>query len=159
MASGGIVIEVKGAEELIARLGAIDRLDGITAGLQQAALAVKQAVAVYPPETIANSPQNPARRWYERGYGGRWLRRDGTVGGNPNSEQLGKKWTIKPLNATAVVVGNLVGKSYGKYVQEESFQLAYHGQRDWKTVQTVATETAPEVTKFLENYIFQRYLA
>lgn len=66
----------------------------------------------YPAETIANSPQNPTGRWYERHYGPRWIRKRGDVtmittrkranifegagliGGSPTSEQLQLRWQI-----------------------------------------------------------------
>jgi len=48
----------------------------------------------YPDETIANSPQNPSGRWYERNYGPRWIRKSGVIGGSPTSQQLQLRWKL-----------------------------------------------------------------
>lgn len=44
----------------------------IKAATKAIALEVQGVIAPYPPATIANSPENPMLRWYERGYGPRW---------------------------------------------------------------------------------------
>ena len=78
----------------------------------------------YPPETIANSPQNPTGRWYERHYGPRWIRKTaggdvslitsrkranvfegaGLIGGSPTSEQLQLRWNLEKAQAQGDVI-------------------------------------------------------
>jgi hypothetical protein len=100
-------------------------------GTMQASVSIaKNHISVYPASTEAN---NPARnRWYERGYGGRWRRKDGTVGGRRTSETLGRKW------ATEVTDGGMVGRignnaSYAPYVHDAAKQARFHGARGWRS--------------------------
>lgn len=91
---------------------------------------IRDKIAKYPPATIANSTANPGGRWYQRGYGPRWARKDGSVGGRKTSEQLGQSWTSKQKGIGAIV-GTKV--SYAPFVQAASFQAGFHRGRGWMT--------------------------
>ncbi len=117
-----VVIDLDSPESLRAYddlVAALNRAEDIALPLAGKAIknslrAIYAVMEVYPDETIANSPQNPAGRWYERHYGPRWVRktsgfpmagislrkqvnvleRYGVVGGSPTSEQLQLRWAI-----------------------------------------------------------------
>ena len=91
---------------------------------------IRDEIAKYPPATIANSPSNPRGRWYQRGYGPRWARRDGSVGGRKTSEQLGQSWTTRQKDMGAIV-GTKV--SYAPFVQAANQQASFHQGRGWVT--------------------------
>jgi len=132
-------IKINGLDELTAKLKKLEDLQAIAPALRAGALHVKGKIATYPPSSEANTPNQ--RRWYERGYGSKWMRADGSIGGKKTSENLGRKWTIGERNAGLTqVVGNNV--SYGPFVQDAESQAAFHKARGWKTVQdVVASET------------------
>jgi hypothetical protein len=118
------------------------------AGAMQAGLShLKSGVAEYPPPSYANQPYQ--RRWYERNWGGKWMRADGSVGGRKTSEMLGKSWTTRVENrGRRGVLGTKV--SYAPFVQDKSRQASFHAARGWKTVQDVMQERAARVVEGIQ---------
>jgi len=102
----------------------------IAGAIRAAALAVGEQIrgriAVYPAQ---RAPTNP-NHWYERGYGSKWRRKDGSVKGRATSEQLGQKWTVA-ARGDGAVVGNPA--SYAPFVQSEDEQAAAHAATGWVT--------------------------
>lgn len=95
-------------------------------------------MAVYPPETDANQPGPYPARWYQRQFGRRWARVDGSIGGDDSSEQLQKSWR-------EVVVGPLTREvwtdvSYAPYVQSAEDQTATMRAIGWQTDEDVAND-------------------
>jgi hypothetical protein len=86
-------IEIRGLDEVLKRLKNVRDLTGVKAALKAGALHVQGKINKYPPETAANDSSLP--RWYERNYGPRWRRKDGSVGGRKTSQMLSKSWTIE----------------------------------------------------------------
>jgi len=114
---------------------------------------VKGKIAKYPPSSEANAPAGVGKSWYERGYGTRWLRRDGSIGGRKTSETLGRKWTSRTRNGgLTAVVGNNV--SYGPFVQG-SEQADFHKRRGWKTTDDVAAEENEFVLRKIQKKVDQ----
>jgi hypothetical protein len=140
-------VTIKGLPELARKLDNLQDLKQIIPELKASASHIKGTVNVYPPHTIANSPDQG--RWYERGYGSRWQRKDGTVGGRKTSETLGRKWTTKKRDRGLTwIIGNNV--SYGEYVQDRGKQAKFHKRRGWKTIQDVAEQEAETVVNFIK---------
>jgi hypothetical protein len=142
-------IEITGLGDILERLERLERMEGVQAAVMAAGMHVKGVVDDYPPSSEANSPTQ--RRWYERGYGPRWRVKSGAVHGSKTSQMLGRRWTVRPLGATSVVVGNNV--SYGPFVQDEEKQARFHKRRGWKTVQQVAKQETETVRRFVESYL------
>jgi hypothetical protein len=74
-------IEIKGLQELRAKLKGLASgkyLDGVLRAAQRRLL---ERLRDYPPVSGANRPRPAPGRWYERGYGSRWSRVRGGVGG------------------------------------------------------------------------------
>ena len=116
-------IKIEGIEQLVKKLGQATAAQTLSPAIQAATLHLKGVIAVYPPSSSANSPSRP--HWYERGFGPRWRRKDGTVGGRKTSETLGRRWTIKTRGLTGMVGNNV---SYGPDVQGLK-QKSYHKRR------------------------------
>jgi len=134
------VIDVKGIEPILAKLEQVKGLKFLK-GVMGAALSdVKNWIAVYPPESEANMP---GRRWYQRGYGQRWYRKDGTMGGMKTSQQLGQSWAYKvDQDGMGGVVGNKV--TYAPFVQGPK-QALFHKGRGWRTIEQAVVEVGPKV--------------
>jgi len=142
-------ITIKGLDKLTKKIKNIEGLKPVIAALRAGATHIKGKIAKYPPATSANSPSQ--RRWYERGYGPRWRRIDGSLGGRKTSETLGRKWTIGERDGGLTwIVGNNV--TYGPFVQGDK-QAAFHRERGWKTTDQVAEEEADTVNKFVQEHI------
>ena len=111
---------IKGDAELrrkLAKLKDFKTLEPVLAGL---VTEVKGEVSKYAPPTAANVPGGPGSQWYQRGYGSKWMRMDGTVGGRATSEDLGQKWTIRKTGTLKYLIGNNV--KYGPYVKDPDKQ-------------------------------------
>jgi phage gpG-like protein len=152
MPETGATIEIEGLDELVKKLNDLSKLKTVHAGIKAAGLYVKGKIAIYPPQTIANSPNNPSGQWYQRGWGIRYK----GGGGRQVSEQLGKKWTMKYDQAKfEAVVGN--NASYAVFVQgpkqgsKGSRQAGHMARIGWKSVDTVAEQESKRV----QEYVYQ----
>jgi len=143
-------VKIIGMQQVVEKIKTLDDLEIAKPALKGAALHIKGVVNRYPPSSEANVPYQ--RRWYERGYGSKWMRRDGSVGGRKTSETLGRKWTIRTADrGLTVIVGNNV--SYGPYVQDAKHQAGFHAARGWKTIQDVVKEESDTVVNFIVEHI------
>lgn len=143
-------VEIEGMERVVEKIKTLQDLAPAKAGLKAAGTHIKGVVNRYPPSSDANVPYQ--RRWYERGWGTKWMRRDGSVGGRKTSETLGRKWTIRTADrGLTVIVGNNV--SYGPAVQDAEHQADFHAARGWKTIQDVASEESDRVVNFIIDFI------
>jgi hypothetical protein len=129
-------IEVTGLDEVVKRLG-----KDLRPVLKKVAFAIgkqvegKINITAYPTQP---APVNPDR-WYQRGYGSKWRRKDGSVGGRATSEQLGQRWATR-AKGWGAVVGNPA--SYAPFVQSQEKQAAIHKATGWVTDVQVAEEVA-----------------
>lgn len=145
-------IEIRGLQELAGKIRNVAQLRGIRRAVKTAAIHVKGKIAQYPPSSEANTPGPYPKRWYERGYGPRWARKSGGIGGRRTSETLGRKWTISTRNSgLTAIVGNNV--SYGPFVQSRSRQTAFHARRGWQTVEDVAERESGLVERYIRQEI------
>ena len=146
-------IHIKGLDKLVGKLDTIAKLRVVKAGIKAGGLHIKGKIAKYPPRTIANMPGPYPKRWYQRGWGSKYARLSGGIGGRQTSETLARRWTIRPRDAgMSVVVGNNV--SYGIFVQGEK-QAAFHERRGWKTTEMIAKSEGPEVRELIAKAIRQ----
>jgi hypothetical protein len=68
------------------------------------------------------------------------------------SENLGRRWTVKPIDdRMGAVVGN--NASYAPDVQARDYQKPWHKQHGWLTAETVVEEEGPEVLKTVQLFI------
>lgn len=120
------MITAEGFRELIRQL-MIDMAPQLQAAALVIASEIQDRIAPYPPPPPW---AGQTTRWYERGYGPRWRRADGSVGGRKTSEMLGRRWDIqeKPLGAE---LRNLA--SYSGYVHGARTQSKLMDQLAWKT--------------------------
>lgn len=143
-----IRVEQQGLERAIKRLAAA-KPERYVRGVMQAAVEIlKDDIAEYPPATEANSPGR--NRWYERGYGPRWRRKDGSVGGRRTSQTLGRKWTtrVEDRGMTGKVGNNV---TYGPYVQHFKAQARFHKVRGWKTDKEVAERQGRKILQLFKD--------
>ena len=117
-----------------------------------AGIYLKGVISEYPGSSSANSPKPYPGRWYERGYGTRYVRKSGGVGGRRTSQTLGKRWSVKKENAgMTVIVGN--NASYAKWVQGANTQARFHKARNWKTTQDVADKESKKAVSIVMDFV------
>ena len=96
--------------------------------------AFRNELTPYPPSSEANRP-NARGRWYERGYGPRWLRKDGSVGGRKTSQALGRSWSVAPTSTGAHLWSRA---TYSGALHRDPAspgrprQAGFHGRRGWQ---------------------------
>jgi len=147
-------IDIQGLDAILAKFPLIR--PKVVKILRAGAITVKGQIAKYAPATAANKPRGwnsyyslstrrANNRWYQRGYGTKWVVKSGAVHGRKTSETLGRRWTTAEKDGGLTqVVGN--NASYGPHVQSEK-QARFHRQRGWKTTDDVAQEWGPKITK------------
>lgn len=104
----------------------------------------------YPATGAGNKPSGPGSQWYERGYGPKWMRMDGSINGRNSSENLGKSWGLEAENSgLRQIIGN--DTSYGPWVQGVAKvdgagpQSSAMNAIDWKTTDDVMNEEEEKV--------------
>ena len=128
------------------RLGNLDFLRGhVQAGAEHIAGKMKK----YPDSTAANLP-NAQGRWYERGWGSRWRRKDGSIGGRQTSEDLGLSWKSKALSNTRAQAGN--DASYAPHVQGPN-QSRVMQEIGWKTTDMIAEEESEKILRDIQKAV------
>jgi hypothetical protein len=149
-----ITIEVEGIKALEAKL---NKLRDVGAAVGPAFLTsgyeVRDWVKQYPPSGIANAPKAPGR-WYERGYGSKYARRDGTVTGRKTSEMLNRSWSMThttTAHGVEVRIGNRA--SYARYVHDEERQAGFHAARGWRTAQAAIRKFESVIVKRISDAI------
>jgi len=111
---------------------------------------LRDYINVYPPLSNANTKQGPGGRWYERGYGPRWARKDGSVGGMKTSEDLRHSWAVSANSKRAIVGTNV---SYAKAVQSAEHQAPFHAKRGWPTDQEAIDKMRPKILDMVRREI------
>lgn len=151
--TSSITVQLSGLDEILRNVDSIQKLEGLQAAMLAGATHMKSRVDRYPPASEANNPSN--QRWYERGYGPHWRRRDGSMGGRKTSEMLNREWTVATRGPSEVVLGTNV--SYSPYVMDADHQAWFHKARGWKTIQQVAKDETPTVIKFISDYMRRKF--
>ena len=141
------VIKIEGLDELVKKIKDLGELKRFVVSMKAAAEHIEGIVRQYPPASEANAPGQ--KRWYERGYGPRWTRMDGSIGGSKTSKDLKESWTIKQENGGLTqIVGTKV--KYGPFAMDEAQQASFHKRRGWKTIQTVVREQTARISQFIK---------
>lgn len=136
-----VTLQIKGLDAIQNILGELMTAHFMRPRIEAGIETIKGAVAVYPPATFANQPRGWTsggdNRWYERGWGTKWTRQDGPIGGYQTSETLGRSWTSR---VDTDGMGGRVGTaaSYAPWVQDRERQASWHAARGWRVVQDVA---------------------
>ena len=151
---------VQGAKELERALADAPRriMRGLKAMMGGATELIRSGLADYPPETAGNKPRaftsGGQNVWYERGFGSKWARKDGSVGERQTSETLGRSWTTEVRGFAAGVRGIVGTKaSYAPLVQDEKRQAAVHKRHKWPTVQSVFKDKKQEIIRLFDAVI------
>jgi hypothetical protein len=138
----------EGFDEALAKLGAEKMIQACQASLQRFGEEVKLRALVYPAEGPWCMPGSYPARWYQRGFGPRWARKDGSTGGRDTSERMQQQWAVEQRSPLETLVGNRA--SYAPYVQGDE-QTGFHAAHGWKKLLDVAVEN-----KDLFYSIFER---
>lgn len=117
--------------------------------LTKAGNELKKIMAIYPPAGIWNRPPGSRgdNRWYERGYGSRWLRRDGSLGGTNNSQQFDRSWVSEKRDEFSQSVNTSV--TYAPFLIDPNQRVNWAVSHGWVSVDKTAEEFTPEFEKII----------
>ncbi len=150
-------VKVEGLEKIQRMLNSADAKASLIVGLEFGMKQLRQEMR-YPPTSEANYPQTTATpgsrggatttRWYQRGFGTKYMRKDGSIGGRRTSEPLKDKWGQKLFRGSHIkgVVFNKA--AYSPYTHGNR-QPAFHGRRGWKKIAVEGKKLAPKITKLI----------
>ena len=145
-------LKIEGLEQVIAKLDKMAGVVWLRTTLITAAIMVKNEVAKYPAASEANTPYQ--RRWYQRGWGTKWMRKDGSVNGRQTSETLGRRWHYKRVESAGemqMVIGN--NASYAPFVQGAEKQAAFHKSRGWVTAEAALEQARPMIMRMVQDRV------
>ena len=136
-------ITVLNADQVQRILGR-DLTTDLAAMTKAVAAVIQDRLAPYPPATEANSPKTGwikggPNYWYERGYGPRWIRKDGSYNSAKTSEMMNRQWTIEPTASTSHILGNRA--TYARWLHSSEEQVTWAGPRGWVTDRKAVEQT------------------
>lgn len=134
-----LAMRIEGLAALQTRFKGVNFKPALRTATRAIALEIQGIVAPYPPETAANMKPGwfvigggkRGNRWYERGYGTKWLRRDGSEGGRKTSQMLNRQWNVQRHGDIGAVLGNKA--SYSPFVHGADQQASFHAAHNWRT--------------------------
>lgn len=139
-------VKIEGLEKLNAKLNSVQAAKIFKDVMTPQAKHIQGVTSKYPRLSSANRP-NKKGRWYERGYGPRWLTKQG-VHGYKTSEILAKNWKVT-VTGTRATISNT--SSYAEYVHGER-QARFHRKRGWKKLTTTIKDNIKNIEKSLKAY-------
>ena len=151
-------VKVQGLDKATRMLHRADANTALIVGLEYGLKQLQQEMR-YPPTSEANVP-NEKGRWYDRGYGTRYMRADGGIGGKMTSHPLKGGWKSKLFkgNSPKGVLSNTA--PYSPYVQgdprRKPGQAKFHRDRGWKSLPVEGKKLAPKITKKIVNAFKRR---
>lgn len=127
--------------------------------LLRAVLELKDLAAAYPEEGQYNKPSHTRfiRRatkhgletrevsgWYQRGYGSRWLRKNGTFGGSNTSQRLQQSWNTEVQRQDEFTASAFTDVTYAPYLlDEEKPRVNWAQSHGWQSLDEIQEDYAP----------------
>lgn len=114
---------------------------------------LKKILAIYPPAGIWNRPPGTRgdNRWYERGYGSRWLRNNGSMGGTNNSQQLDRSWVSEKRDEFTQSVNT--GVTYAPFLLDPAQRVNWAVSHGWTSIDKTAEDFTPGFEKIILDEI------
>jgi len=118
----------------------------------RAAAELKDLASAYPVEGAWNKAPGTRgnNRWYQRKYGARWKRKDGTLGGTNNSQELQTSWNIERRGETASV---WTAVTYAPFLLDANQRVHWADGHGWQTTDQIAEEYMPRLEEIILDEI------
>ena len=110
---------------------------------------LRRKLQKYPPPGPWNTPGPYPKRWYERGWGSRYARVDGSVGGKRTSEKLKSSWFRPRAGGFGRILFNTA--SYAGFVPGPDEQTGVHKRHGWRTTEQHMEDDWPFMEKQLNK--------
>jgi hypothetical protein len=111
--------------------------------LRLASLELSDRMRVYPPEGLYNHEPGAQGNgvWYQRQFGSRYRRKNGTLGGRNTSQKLQKNWRVERVDAFSTSVYTEV--TYAPYLFDPNQRASWAASHGWKDLNEVEADYAP----------------
>ncbi len=133
--------------------------------LLRGVLEVKDLASAYPVEGEYNKPGHTRRvriptkqgletrfisGWYQRGYGSRWLRNDGSYGGNNTSQRLQQSWQTEVQRTSEFTASAFTDVTYAPYLlDEEKPRVRWAESHGWQSLDEIQEQYEPRFEKLV----------
>lgn len=122
--------------------------------LIRAALELKDRYIVYPPAGPWNREPgvNNSKHWYQRKFGSRWRKMDGTIGGNNTSQDLQVSWRHE-INADAYSASVFTDVTYAPYLYDPEQRVHWAASHGWEDTNEIADNFMPRFEELVSDEI------
>jgi hypothetical protein len=121
--------------------------------LRLASLELADRVRVYPPQGLWNYEPGAQGNgvWYQRQFGSRWRRKNGTLNGRNTSQKLQKNWKVERVDAFNTSVYTEV--TYAPYLFDPAKRASWADSHGWKTLDEIADDYSPRFVELAGEMI------
>jgi hypothetical protein len=138
--------------ELLKRItDAIDNPKTRNRLLIRAVLELKDLAAGYPVAGKWN--RAPGTRgdnvWYQRGFGTRWLKQDGTYGGNNTSKNLQQSWRTEVQKRDEFSASAFTEVNYAPFLLDPEKRVRWAERHGWQSLDEIEKEYTPRFEKLI----------
>jgi hypothetical protein len=111
--------------------------------LLRGTLELADRARVYPAAGAWNRPPGTRgdNRWYQRQFGPRWLRANGTLNGKNTSQRLQKSWKVA-VSKDSKVGSVFTGVTYAPFLLDPDRRVSWARGHGWKTTTEITDEYA-----------------
>jgi hypothetical protein len=122
--------------------------------LLRGSLELKDRYIVYPTAGKWNSAPGTKgnNKWYQRKFGSRYLRKDGTTGGRNTSQNLQTSWQSQ-LAADDYFISTFTAVTYAPYLYDPAQRVGWAAGHGWQDVNEIAENYAPRLVEIVGEEI------
>lgn len=123
--------------------------------LTRAVLELKDLAAAYPTEGLWNNAPGTRgnNRWYQRQFGSRWKRADGSLGGTNNSQRLQKSWQTEIQRADEFSASAFTEVTYAPLLLDDAKRVHWAASHGWQTLDSIEKDYTPRFEKLILDEI------
>jgi len=147
---------VPNIKEIVSRIKAvIDDPASRRRVLMRAVLELKDLAAAYPVEGAWNrAPGTKGNNvWYQRQYGTRYKRKDGTIGGRNTSQRLQKNWFTEVQRKDKFTASAFTNVTYAPFLLDMDRRVHWAAGHGWQSLDEIETDYMPRFEKIVLDEI------
>lgn len=117
--------------------------------LSRAVLELADRLRVYPPAGQWNAMPGTRgdMRWYQRLFGPRYMRKNGSLGGKNTSQQLQRSWKVEVMSRDEFTASVFTEVTYAPYLYDPKKRVSWAAEHGWKTTDEISDDY---IERFLE---------
>lgn len=123
--------------------------------LTRAVLELKDLAAAYPVEGAWNKAPGARgdNRWYQRQFGSRWLRSDGSMGGRNTSQKLQKSWQVEIQRRDEFSAAAFTDVTYAPFLLDPNRRVHWANSHGWQDLDEIGEDYTPRFEQIILDEI------